>query len=305
MNSVRVLTVIVTLALVIISALSWIVFGKIEKIYLRDDFFQKASIIMNGANAAQHYSSVEVKPLLESKVGSQFLPQSIPFYAASRIMEQQLRRAGDYEFKVAALNPTNPVAAASPWEADIIVEFAAKPYLVSLVSETESHFVYAEPVRVESAECLQCHSTPEVAPKGMLDIYGSKNGFGWKRGDTVGAKIVSAPKQTVHRVVGRKLNDTMFLGALVVLATALVIFFAVYVILLRPLQIFSRTADEISVGGEIEFQRSYVKELRSLSTSFTRMQRSHHAAISMLRAKKPQHSGPGMRSKPCGLRVDG
>ena len=51
----------------------------------------------------------------------------------------------------------------------------------------------ARPIQISNAACLVCHSTIEVAPKTMLDLYGSANGFGWKFNEVIGAQVVSVP----------------------------------------------------------------------------------------------------------------
>jgi hypothetical protein len=52
---------------------------------------------------------------------------------------------------------------------------------------------------------LQCHSTPDKAPPGMVKLYGNANGFGWHSGDIVGAQIVSVPA-----ALSEKLADNAF-----------------------------------------------------------------------------------------------
>jgi protein-histidine pros-kinase len=36
----------------------------------------------------------------------------------------------------------------------------------------------AKPIQIKEAACLAYHSTPEAAPKTILDTYGPLNGFG-------------------------------------------------------------------------------------------------------------------------------
>jgi len=45
----------------------------------------------------------------------------------------------------------------------------------------------SRPLKIGSAACLTCHSTPDAAPPTMVALYGSQNGFGWKQGETIGA----------------------------------------------------------------------------------------------------------------------
>ena len=51
----------------------------------------------------------------------------------------------------------------------------------------------ARPIQIKDPACLVCHSTPDAAPRTMIDTYGSVNGFGWKVNDIIGAQVVSIP----------------------------------------------------------------------------------------------------------------
>src|SRR5437868_2280322 len=55
------------------------------------------------------------------------------------------------------------------------------------------YLTLSRPLKVGSAACLTCHSTPDAAPPTMVALYGSQNGFGWKQGETIGAQVVSIP----------------------------------------------------------------------------------------------------------------
>ena len=54
-------------------------------------------------------------------------------------------------------------------------------------------FYLAQPIRIEDAECLTCHSSPDRAPRAMLAKFGAVDGFGWKLHDTVGMEILTVP----------------------------------------------------------------------------------------------------------------
>jgi len=57
----------------------------------------------------------------------------------------------------------------------------------------DKYLTLSRPLKVGSAVCLTCHSTPDAAPPTMVALYGSQNGFGWKQGETIGAQVVSIP----------------------------------------------------------------------------------------------------------------
>ena len=153
----------------------------------------EAAAVMGAGDATIHYTDQQVSPLLNRQMKAQFLPQSIPFYAAQQTFQLMASAFPDYAFRQPTTNPTNPADRPVPWEADIIKKLVEQPNLDQLVVErttsTGKVLSYARPVRVNSDTCLACHSTPEAAPASMVDIYGRENGFGWKVGDTVGAQI--------------------------------------------------------------------------------------------------------------------
>ena len=105
----------------------------------------------------------------------------------------------DFDYREAALNPTNPQDRAEDWEADIINDFRSHP------GKLETSFVRATPMgsMLELARplankpaCMECHNTAATAPASMIALYGSQNGFGWKPGEIIGAQIVSVPMST-------------------------------------------------------------------------------------------------------------
>src|SRR4030095_4086604 len=90
----------------------------------------------------------------------------------------------DFGYKEAVLNPTNPRDRASDWEADIVNKFRLSSDMPELYGERDTptgrSLYVARPIQVKSGACLECHSTAEAAPRTMIDVYGSSNGFGWE-----------------------------------------------------------------------------------------------------------------------------
>jgi hypothetical protein len=131
--------------------------------------------------------------------GSEFFPQSIPFYASTENFNYFRGRYPNYSYKEAALNPTNPRDRTVDWEADVVNIFrndSARTELTGHRETPEGASLYlCAPIRVDDASCLICHSTPEKAPIEMVKNYGTANGFGWKLNEVVGAQIVSVPEK--------------------------------------------------------------------------------------------------------------
>jgi len=162
-----------------------------------EDSLQDARIMIEGASAIRSYTADSIRPLLEQQMKIQFLPHSIPSFAAQTNFKMVHQKLPDYSYREPTLNPTNLNDRAVDWEADIINDFrndgSKTESVVTRETPTGRFLTLARPLKVGSPACLTCHSTPENAPPTMVALYGSQNGFGWKQGEVVGAQVVSIP----------------------------------------------------------------------------------------------------------------
>jgi hypothetical protein len=103
----------------------------------REQIIQQARLMVSSARSTRDYTEEELDPLLEKTPDSaeRFLPQTIPFYAATVTFNHLRRDYPDYTYKEAALNPTNPRDRAEDWEADIINYFRDHPGKTELIGE--------------------------------------------------------------------------------------------------------------------------------------------------------------------------
>src|ERR1700685_1084163 len=130
----------------------------------------QAQLVMQAMSSVRKYTTVQLLPLLkmEEERTQTFLPQTVPGYAATENFGYLRTQLPDYSYKEATLNPTNPRDRAVDWEADIVNAFRNKPDLKTLSGERDSAIgaalYFAQPIRATGA-CLECHSTPDVAPK--------------------------------------------------------------------------------------------------------------------------------------------
>ena len=254
----------------------------------REEVLAKARIMMEAASAIRGYTSREIAPLLRPQLEEQFLPHTIPSFAAQMNFRDLRQEFPEYTYKEAALNPTNLADRAVDWEADIINEFRNNPTRPEVITErdtpTGQSLVLAQPLTINDEGCLTCHGVADEAPPTMLEIYGRNNGFGWELNETIGAQIVSVP-MTVP--LDRAWNTfIVFIGTLAAvfmfLAIILNILFHWFVI--RPVVKISEMASAVSMGNMDvpEYQRTGSDEIASLSASFNRMRRSLERAMAML-----------------------
>lgn len=163
----------------------------------RDEVIEKARIMRASALAMRGYTANEIRPLLQQVRTDDFLPHTVPSFAAQTNFAEIQKTFRHYSYKEATLNPTNPRDLATAWEADIIQAFRNNPTLTEAIVTRESAvgqvLTLSHAIRITNPSCLQCHGTPSSAPPAMLARYGSANGFGWRMEEIVGAQIVSVP----------------------------------------------------------------------------------------------------------------
>jgi protein-histidine pros-kinase len=254
----------------------------------RDEVLQNARVMMESANASSDYTNAQVRPLLETQLKYKFIPQSVPAFAVIEQFNELRKNYPDYTFKAATLNPTNPRNHATDWEIDIVNQFrqsAAKTEVIGeRASPTGRSLYLARPIQIKDPACLTCHSTPDAAPRTMVETYGSANGFGWKVNEIVGANIVSVPTS----VPVQRANYTFrifLLSLLVVFAFTIgMLNVMLYLFVIRRVKRLSKLADEVSLGNldAGEFQTRSKDEIGVLTEALGRMKTSMVQAIKML-----------------------
>ena len=258
---------------------------------------QQARVMIDAASAVRGYTDTEVGPLLTAQSKVRFLPQMIPFFAAQTVMRGLPASYHDYAYKEAALNPINPADRATDWQADIINILRRNPHQHELITQRDTAagpiLVVAHPIRVDSKDCLTCHSTPQAAPAAMINLYGSAGGFGWHLGEVVGAQIVSAP-MTLALAEARHLSLVIIGGLSAIFVVKLVLVnVLLHFLVVRPVRRISVAANEVSLGNldVPEYQPRGRDEIASLARSFNRMRRSVVNAMQMLEGRELTGAG--------------
>jgi len=286
------LLVKMNLALFLIFALGLGFTYKFSEVILQDnakrEVITHARLMMEAAMNARNYTTKEIKPLLTEMLTTQFLPQSVPSYAATESFLNLRENYPDYTYKEATLNPTNPRDRVVEWESDIVQNLRDHTEIKELIGERQTangaSLYLARPIKVKDGQCLTCHSVPAAAPKTMISLYGSDNGFGWQLNEIVGSQIVSVPLSLPME----QAQTTLKLITASMLATFLAILVAVnlvfYFLVIRPVNTISRIAGEVSEGNmdAPDFSVTGKDEIAALGSAFTRMRRSLEKAISML-----------------------
>ena len=96
------------LVLLVVFALGLAVSGYVSYDLLhknaREEVLRNAGVMLEAALSMRHYTVSQVREKLAQKE-DEFLPQGVPAFAATEMMNQLRKKYPDYAYKEAALNP--------------------------------------------------------------------------------------------------------------------------------------------------------------------------------------------------------
>jgi HAMP domain-containing protein len=250
---------------------------------------EQADLMGASASATKSYTEEQVSPLLEqaAQVSNSFLPQMIPFYAATTTFQNLRKTYPEYTVREVALNPTNLSDRATDWETDLINYFRNHPSERKVIGRRQTptgELLYAASPIVAEPGCLECHSDPNLAPAAMIRRYGPTNGFGWNANEIVASQIVSVPVSLPVQLAQQGFRNLLFGLGIVFLLTLVMVDLGMYFLVIRPLRVVSENADRIS-KGEIDLPPIQPKgrdEIAQVTESFNRMHASLIKAFEML-----------------------
>ena len=256
----------------------------------QQEILEHARLTMEKAIAVRSYTQEQIQPLLQTQMIYTFLPQSVPAYSATEVLQKLSKAFPEYSYKEATLNPTNPRDRAVDWEADIVSRFRTVAEQKEIIGQRDTplgRVLYiARPLRITNPACLLCHDTIERAPKTVIEKYGPANGFGWKLNEVIGAQVVSVP-MTVPLARAEQ-TFRVFITSLVgiFVSIGVVLNLMLWLVVIRPVTRLAKVADRVSLGeaGAPEFAVNGRDEIARLAQSITRMRRSLEQAMKMLGA---------------------
>ena len=245
-------------------------------------------LIIEAMNAVRTYTSDYVRPLLIEDLYTEpeFIRETVPAYSARTVftaLNDNLKgidsssEIKDVFYKEAALNPTNLCDLVDGFEYELLMQMRADPEVDEVSGfrflEGRRLFYIARPLSIKSEKCLECHTSPEVAPKSLMTSYYGPDsneqlrpeclenlamspvkiadnelphGFGWQVGETVAAQMIYVPAQEIYQATQRSfllimgIFLLMFVGALVILN----FFLRMYVI--EPVIVLGAVSQKIS-----------------------------------------------------------
>jgi len=170
-----------------------------------EDITDRTELLVQMINSVRSYTSNHIQPRLKEQLltEKEFVRETVPAFSAHQVFEQ-FRNSPEYSsffYKEATPNPTNPQDLADSFETELFEQFHKQSTLSALsgyrtLSGRRLYYT-SRPLILHEMSCLQCHSSPSVAPKSQLAAYGDKTGFGWQLGEVIAAQTVYVPADEV------------------------------------------------------------------------------------------------------------
>lgn len=187
----------------------------------------EGQILMRIMEEVKYYTSVHLLSAYQQNDTDEsgFKVSIVPAYAAREVFAnfKDMDKFENYKYKEATENPTNLADKPNLFEADLISTFKLKKDLKVLSGYTkkynQSFYYISRPLSVNNESCLQCHSSPKIAPPKMIEIYGDQHGFNWELGQLTSAQTIYVPAQNIASTVrmGMFTFMPMFTGVFAIL----------------------------------------------------------------------------------------
>ncbi len=254
---------------------------------------QQLSLALNFDLAIREYVAEKIRPVMFNMVSErEFIPETMSTsFVARNIFEKVRRKFPDYIIKFSSGNPRNPLNQAGPEELKMIRYFNDNPQTQIWTGEIEmggiQYLAKFSAMRMEKA-CLHCHGNPNDAPFELIKRYGPNASFYRPLGEVVGLDTIAVPSHTVQQMLwNEKIKNIGFLGALIVLLSASLVFVFKFTITDRLSEITAHFLDTerqsiderigaIEIKGEDEIAiltRSFNKLAERLNDSYHKLRK--------------------------------
>jgi len=245
----------------------------------------KAMILLDRNMATHDYFTNKLKPAVfalseKYRPADHFDPTWMSSTYANRGIDQYFseRNRARYYFKTCAINARTPANEADSHERAFIQELNANPSLQVrsdiMRINGQPFFVVLRRGETMLAGCLMCHSTPERAPKGLVDLYGPKRSFDRSLGEVISAVSIRIPMAEAYAEAARFTWGLSGLLIFVLFAMYLAQIFLNRALILTPLQTIREKAgliaeDDAHLGEKIELTTS--REFQDVAIAFNTM----------------------------------
>jgi PAS domain S-box-containing protein len=269
----------------------------------KDEILDQAEMLIQNMNSVRNYTSEHIQPLLSDRLQTdeKFISETVPAYSAQQIFEN-FRQHSDYKnyfYKEATLNPTNPKDKADKLESQLVENFRQQPNLKQLTGyrnlSGENLFYIARPLKVTKESCLQCHSYPDIAPKSLINTFGSEGGFNWNLNEIIASQIIYVPAKNIFAKGHQYLFLIMIIFIVIFIALLFIINLFLEKSVVKPITTITKITKKLKQGDIVNF----LSENNTEALALTRISQRHDETGQL--AKTFQHMTQEVLNREYGL----
>ena len=246
---------------------------------------RQASLLLDRNLATHTYFTHELKPNIFKWTESfrspdYFDPSWMSSTYAVRQMDKIFHQLAKepYYYKESSINARSPEAEADDYEKGFLQELQKDS---NLTRKTDIRYFDGQPYlsvlrRGETFEssCMRCHTTPDLAPKGMVDIYGPDRSFGRNLDQVAQAISIRIPLAEAYTEANKFILHLSILLLTVLLVGFGLLFVFIKRKLITPIEQISNKAILIAKSSEHlgeTIPEPQSSELKNLAEAFNTM----------------------------------
>jgi len=261
---------------------------------------QQLNLALNFDLAIREYVAETIRPMMYDLLGEgKFVPETMSTsFVARSIFEKVQHHFPDYIIKFASGNPRNPVNQAGPEELNMIRYFNDNPddaaWTGGIAIDGREYIATFSAMRMEKS-CLRCHGNPKDAPIELIKRYGSNASFYRPLGEVVGMDTIAIPSDIVkNKLISEKFKNLGFLGAVILLLSASLIFVFKFVITDRLSKISKHFSDVEKLGDDLkigDIEITGKDEIAGLAKNFNKLAERLNNTYAKLRMEIEERKG--------------
>lgn len=250
---------------------------------------EKAEIILDKNLSIHDYFTINLKPslfeILKDSVSGEnyFDPTWMSSTFAIKTLDTYFdnRNSSGYYYKDAALNARSKENEADVYELEYLKNINNNPDLETeegiLIIDDNPYYYLLKKGETMDKGCLICHSTPENAPKGLVNIYGDKRSFNRNEGEIISIVSIRIPLDQAFK----RANHNIWVISLIILAvfisTVIIYYLTQKRLIFNPLAVLNNQANSIAENHSLlgkPLNTNTTSEITQLFLSFNSMSKS-------------------------------
>jgi methyl-accepting chemotaxis protein len=214
--------------LIIIMTLGGWHLNNLQNQLLEKEAQNRSEIVINFANASRNYVKKTLLPAVSQVTDRMIFEAMSSTFFTRNIFKNFNEKMPEYIYKQTSSNPLNSNNKANQFELSLIEAFEKNRQLEKLSGFTKikgaENYYLALPAPVEKS-CLECHGSPDNAPKEIVEKYGKSSGYSWKVGDINSATMVYIPTKDLKAGLNQSSNNIWKIFTLIAVISSIFIYY--------------------------------------------------------------------------------